>query len=398
MTSSTPCPHCGAPVTAHDSFCEACGGDLVPTEAAPAADGSEIPVELSRSLRSPGPDVTAPSAAARPCLECGGTVGEDGWCQTCGAKAPSERDHFEASPAPWVAGVCDRGRRHHRNEDAMALAADPAPGQRAVLVVCDGVSTSPDSDQASMSAATAARDLLTANRPSGVGTPESRVAALAQQLVEAGSAADAAVTAMSADESGNAPSCTFAAAVLDADLCVHGVIGDSRVYWLPDDGSSVQLGQDDSVAAMRVAAGVDRETAENSPGAHAITRWLGPDSPDTRARTGSVALDRPGWLLVCSDGLWNYASEPAQLHELVAGQVAAGAVEPLPLAHALVAWANEQGGRDNITVALARVGPVAGAAGTPAGDQLATDHGPGPLEADQPTRNLSAGATRPAAY
>jgi serine/threonine protein phosphatase PrpC len=31
--------------------------------------------------------------------------------------------------------------------------------------------------------------------------------------------------------------------------------------------------------------------------------------------------------------------------------------EPLPLAEALVSWANQQGGQDNITVALARVEP-----------------------------------------
>ena len=49
-----------------------------------------------------------------------------------------------------MAACCDRGVRHHRNEDATATAADPAPGSRAVLVVCDGVSTSIDSDVASL--------------------------------------------------------------------------------------------------------------------------------------------------------------------------------------------------------------------------------------------------------
>ena len=43
---------------------------------------------------------------------------------------------------PGWRGVCDIGRRHRRNEDAMALAAE-APGSRAVLVVCDGVSNAP---------------------------------------------------------------------------------------------------------------------------------------------------------------------------------------------------------------------------------------------------------------
>ena len=77
-----------------------------------------------------------------PCLQCGGKVDDDGYCTQCGTKAPSPRDHFEERPAPWVAGVCDRGIRHYRNEDAMAMAVD---GPRVVLVVCDGVSNTVDS-------------------------------------------------------------------------------------------------------------------------------------------------------------------------------------------------------------------------------------------------------------
>jgi serine/threonine protein phosphatase PrpC len=61
-----------------------------------------------------------------------------------------------------------------------------------------------------------------------------------------------------------------------------------------------------------------------------------------------------GWLVVCSDGLWNYASTPEDL----AAQVDAAAAEsdiPVEVAERLVRWANGQGGQDNVTVALARV-------------------------------------------
>ena len=54
----------------------------------------------------------------------------------------------------------------------------------------------------------------------------------------------------------------------------------------------------------------------------------------------------------CSDGLWNYASEP----DALAAQIrAVGTTEPAALALALVGFANAQGGQDNITVTLARV-------------------------------------------
>ena len=71
-------------------------------------------------------------------------------------------------------------------------------------------------------------------------------------------------------------------------------------------------------------------------------------------RTGSTVVNSPGWVLVCSDGLWNYASEAAALQSLVA-EISTPESDPLPLAVALVEWANSQGGKDNISVALARL-------------------------------------------
>ena len=95
------------------------------------------------------------------------------------------------------------------------------------------------------------------------------------------------------------------------------------------------------------------------------TRWLGSDAPDHTPRTVSLDLDAPGWVLVCSDGLWNYCSAPADLAQLVSATMASVGGEPLPLAAALVQWANALGGRDNITVALARIDPTPTATGTP---------------------------------
>lgn len=367
------CPSCGASVAPDASFCESCGSPLMssaggPPTAVVGGDEQEAPIELTRPTRT----VTVqPAPAARPaCLACGGEVGEDGYCTTCGTKAPSPRDHYVEHPASWVAASCDRGIKHHRNEDATAVAAEAAPGSRAVLVVCDGVSTSTDSDVASLAAARRARDVLVALQPAGIGTPASRAGAIAAAMTSAVAQANAAVVETTAADSENSASCTFAAAVVEGDLVVFGNVGDSRVYWLPDaveqaappaepepgafsPAWATELSLDDSMAQARIAMGVSREDAENGPQAHAITKWLGRDSPDFAPRTGSVLLDRPGWVLVCSDGLWNYCSEAADLQALVASQGPASG-SPLELAEALVRWANAQGGRDNISVALAR--------------------------------------------
>ena len=375
-SAATTCPSCGSAAEPGASFCESCGsalpaGSVLLAAVTPNPETDAAPVELTRPT-----SVAAPAAAPLPtprCLACGGEVGPDGYCTTCGTLAPSPRDHYVEQPAGWVAACCDKGIKHHRNEDATAVAADPEPGSRAVLVVCDGVSTSADSDVASLAAARRARDVLVALQPAGLGTPASRAAAIAAALDNAVAQANEAVVETTAPDSDNAASCTFAGAVLEGDLLVFGNVGDSRVYWLPDPAGPpagpapaprpgvasfssalpTELSLDDSMAQARIAMGVSREEAENGPQAHAITKWLGRDSPDFRPRTGSVLLDRPGWVLVCSDGLWNYASTAETLQALV-GELTAGPAAPLDLAEALVGWANAQGGRDNISVALAR--------------------------------------------
>lgn len=360
------CPSCHSAVAAGERFCEACGADLgLPPPAAPHPAAPPAAPEVA--------------ATARVCHECGGEVADDGYCTHCGAAAPSPRNHFTEQPAGWVAAVCDRGVRHRRNEDAVALAAGPEPGGHAVLVVCDGVSSSTDSDVASLAAARAARDVLVGAGPAGSGTVATRVAVSAKALVAAVDAANEAVIAHTGTGPGNPASCTFVAAVVDGPELVVGWVGDSRAYWLPDTGAPRLLTVDDSFAAEQIAQGVPRATAETGPHAHAITRWLGVDAPDHTPRTVSVDLDGPGWVLVCSDGLWNYCSEAGDLAALLAATSRTSGAEPLPLAGALVDWANAQGGQDNITVALARIGADP----------------PGPTAPPVPTPDASASQTAP---
>jgi len=350
-TTQTACPSCGGLISDADRFCEACGAELTPTApSTPAIDTDTEPtVELNTGAS------TEPSAPPGPCRSCGGTISSDGYCETCGTKATKPRDHFSEQPAPWVAGVCDRGMRHSRNEDAMAIAADPEPGSRALLVVCDGVSSSLDSDVASLAAARAARDVLVAGHAQGLGTESSRNSAVIARLKAAADAASDAVLANTSPDSPNPASCTFVATVLEDGLLVAGVVGDSRAYWFPDEAEAVALTVDDSWAAELIATGVPRQEAETGPQAHAITRWLGKDAPDHTPRTTSLKVSGPGWLVVCSDGLWNYCSEAAPLADLVRQTAAANGGDPLATSSALVDWANAQGGQDNITVALARI-------------------------------------------
>lgn len=336
------CPNCSQPIDPAAAFCEACGSTLIPTAAAPLA---AMPTSSgSQQTRRLG----VRQSQLATCPSCGGTIDADGYCQICGAKAPSERDHYTEQPAAWVAGVCDRGVRHARNEDAMALWADD---DRAVLVVCDGVSTSIDSDAASTTAARTIRDLLV-ERLADISDADQTEAHLAAALVEAAAAANAAISAETPVDTTNAASATLAAAVVVNGEVHYANLGDSRVYYLGTAGSQL-LSLDDSLAQAFIAEGMSRAEAEALPRAHAITKWLGRDAPDIVPRTGVHRIAEAGWLVVCSDGLWNYASEAEALHEQLAAASVDGS-DPADVAGRLVAWANGRGGHDNVTVALAR--------------------------------------------
>src|ERR1700760_2707315 len=127
---------------------------------------------------------------------------------------PSSRDHAEVDLGP-AAGVSDRGLRHHRNEDAMALAAEQAPdGPAVVAVVCDGVSSSARPDEASQVAAQAGLPILVAAVQAGGG--------LGEGSPGAGGAGPGGDTA--------AP--TFVSAVASGYEVTLCWLGDSRAYWL----------------------------------------------------------------------------------------------------------------------------------------------------------------------
>ncbi len=66
-----------------------------------------------------------------------------------------------------------------------------------------------------------------------------------------------------------------------------------------------------------VAAGLMNEAeAYADERAHAITGWLGADAYELEPHTASFKPDRPGVVVVCTDGLWNYAEAADEMAEV----------------------------------------------------------------------------------
>lgn len=234
----------------------------------------------------------------------------------------------------------------------MALAtAESASGPAALAVVCDGVSSSRRPDEASLAAVQAALRVLLPGVRAGEDLTETSKAAVA--------AAQQALAGLDEPGLGDPPSATFVSAVMTTQKVTLCWLGDSRAYWLGSGtgADAKRLTCDDSVAGEMVAAGlVSEDAAMALPGAHVVTGWVGANSPGDPPHVATFTPPGPGVLLLCSDGLWNYQPEADGL----AGLALPGALtDPLGTAAALVEFALQAGGADNITVVLAPFPPAA---------------------------------------
>jgi serine/threonine protein phosphatase PrpC len=236
--------------------------------------------------------------------------------------------------------VTDTGRQRRANEDSL-LTRSP------LFVVADGMGGAQAGEVASRIAVESFQLGLR-----DASEPELELALLAQE-------ANARIHELShanAEQAGMGTTLT-AVYVGEQEVAIAHV-GDSRAYCLRD-GALLRLTDDHSLVDELLRQGrLTPEEAVEHPQRSVITRALGPegtvevDTRSFRARAGDVYL-------LCSDGLTTMLSEPEIEALLVANAALADAGE------ALIAAANEAGGRDNITVVLLRLEDVQMGTGVP---------------------------------
>jgi serine/threonine protein phosphatase PrpC len=286
------------------------------------------------------------------CSACGTPIDpQTRFCEACGSPiggavadtntlAQSRPDRRELDLGRELAAVSDRGLVHTQNEDAVVVISAPP---FAILVVCDGVSTSREPALGSKAAADATAQSLRQGMMTGRDARELMRAAIIAghdaicELMPAGTSRD------------DRPLTTIVAALAGSDTATIGWVGDSRAYSLA--GAGKLLTRDDSWVNWVVERGEMTEAqAMRSPHAHAIVQCLGDpdDPPEPHVLTAELS---PGErLLLCSDGLWKYASTPSALVALTSAFPAA--TPAITMCQALVNFANGSGGQDNITAAM----------------------------------------------
>jgi protein phosphatase len=129
---------------------------------------------------------------------------------------------------------------------------------------------------------------------------------------------------------------------------IIGHIGDSRVYIMRD-GHLFQLTRDHTFAQALVDMGqLTAEQAARHPARHMLTRSLGAAEDSYHCDVQSASLADGDQLLLCTDGLTNMADDAT------IASILREASSSKEACQALVEKALEKGGKDNVTVALAR--------------------------------------------
>ncbi|MCR4673366.1 MAG: Stp1/IreP family PP2C-type Ser/Thr phosphatase [Lachnospiraceae bacterium] len=136
---------------------------------------------------------------------------------------------------------------------------------------------------------------------------------------------------------------TFVAATVFGEHLYVANVGDSRLYVIEDEGLR-QVTRDHSVVEELVrTGGITREAARKHVDKHKITRAVGAES-NVKIDFFDVPISDVHQILMCTDGLTNMLSDEEIESILLSDQKVKQKAEQL------VEKANENGGKDNITV------------------------------------------------
>lgn len=247
-----------------------------------------------------------------------------------------------------VARLSDVGQRRDHNEDA--IASDIEIG---LLVLADGMGGYKAGEVASeIAILTMLAELkeTMAQLDPGQVDPVNGMQAESLLLMDAAAKANASIFSVSESQ----PQCagmgtTLVTALFTNNKVLVGHIGDSRMYRLRGDRFE-QLTEDHSLLQEQLSSGlITPEQAKLSNNKNLVTRAVGID-PEVELEVHEHDVEVGDIYLLCSDGLPDLV-EDAEIHAVLSGW--SSNLEMA--ARQLVQMANDNGGKDNISVILAKV-------------------------------------------
>lgn len=266
------------------------------------------------------------------------------------ARASSSSKAKAIPGRPWLfGGGSDVGRERAHNEDAILV-----DGERKLVVLADGMGGYQAGEVASQLAVDVVRDDSSHVDISEVDLgridPDTGISVAMRQLRGAIEKANNRIcsVARGREELNGMGTTIVAARFYDGRVGIAHV-GDSRCYRMREHKLE-QLTRDHSYVQDQLEKGlISEEDAKHSPQKNLITRALGIDAiaeadvQEFRTRPGDVYL-------LCSDGLSDLVDDDALQTALSAEKAPADHIKYL------IDAANANGGRDNISVIIVRVG------------------------------------------
>jgi len=241
-----------------------------------------------------------------------------------------------------VNGRTDKGLVRANNEDNFYL-----DNKQGLFIVADGMGGHASGEIASKIAIDVIRDYFKVFKEKGVpsvGKYQEEYSELTNHMSSAVSLANKAIyEAAESNSAWRGMGTTVAAALQNGNRLSIVHVGDSRVYLIRA-GTIEQLTDDHSVVYEQVKRELlTKEEAQKSEMKHLLTRALG-TTADVDVDADELTLAGGDILILCTDGLNSMVSDDDIL------SVVASTHDPSSACEMLVNMANNNGGKDNITV------------------------------------------------
>lgn len=230
--------------------------------------------------------------------------------------------------------ITDIGQKRKQNEDYVFTSEIPVGPLSNLFIVADGMGGHNAGDYASKHAIERIVEEVESSKDSPVETLE-RAIQSANRYIR---------TKSRENEDMNGMGTTVVAATITDDVMYVANVGDSRLYII--NSGIRQITVDHSLVEEMVRmGGINREQAREHQDKNIITRAIGAED-ELKIDFFQVRLEKGDFILLCSDGLTNMI-EDEEIRMLLLGQK-----DIVSKAETLVAAANQNGGKDNITVVL----------------------------------------------